>query len=220
MHGGAGPCFEALPPPCHGAEHPPLAAASWMCAALCTPCRTSPDCSQLAAGRTAAGGAAAVGRGTSPPQRRSGLQRARRVRSAARLQLMRQLPCTAASADHFTALSGLPACLPERRRRRTRRCRRRRCLCTSCTLEPRRARVEQPAHAASRVPAADTLAQHSELPSAPLLAALLVGPSPRIVVFAATAAAAAAHPQWPPWGCGSPGPHSCTTAGRPCRQSS
>lgn len=29
-----------------------------------------------------------------------------------------------------------------------------------------------------------------------------------------------AHPQWPPWGCGSPGPHSCTTAGRPCRQSS
>ena len=30
----------------------------------------------------------------------------------------------------------------------------------------------------------------------------------------------AAHPQWPPWGCGSPGRCSCTTAGRPCRQSS
>jgi hypothetical protein len=29
-----------------------------------------------------------------------------------------------------------------------------------------------------------------------------------------------AHPQWPPWECGSPGPRSCTTAGHPCQQSS
>lgn len=29
-----------------------------------------------------------------------------------------------------------------------------------------------------------------------------------------------AHPRWPLWECGSPGPRSCTTAGRPCPRSS
>ena len=66
---------------------------------------------------------------------------------------------------------------------------------------------------ARRSAAAAGAATLSSCPSSrPLLVPLPPCPSP-------SAAAAPPHPQWPPWGCGSPGPRSCTTAGRPCRQS-